>query len=348
MEIKERTCPICGKSFLPYNQNQVYCSPECSTLGGDRSERENRRYQAALAKAQAKRSKLEKKQQLSISDAARLLNVSRPTIYRLIDEGSLSPIRISPRSIRIPREQLQNLIPESKADSGTPPDKVISKDEALTRYGISETWLYRKTRVLGIRSAIVGGKAYFPKKDLDRLFPPKSCFDRKKWVTLEDLERTENLSEKRILTIAAEHDITREKVGHLLLLSLPEWKKARELISKLSRYYMSREQATRHYHIGNNRFYDGVHGAGLVPVKSGHYAYYKISDLDKLFKNKEPNIPKEIRRDYVQSCDVTKRYHIGMKRFLDETKAAGVTKVRTEGRQVWYKKDELDKLFKKL
>lgn len=80
-----------GKSFLPYNQNQVYCSPECSTLGGDRSERENRRYQAALAKAQAKRSKLETKSQLSISDAARLLNVSRPTIYRLIDEGTLSP-----------------------------------------------------------------------------------------------------------------------------------------------------------------------------------------------------------------------------------------------------------------
>ena len=102
-------------------------SPERATkqnigeIGGDRSERENRRYQAALAKAQAKRSKLETKQQLSISDAARLLNVIRPTIYRLIDEGTLSPIRISPRSVRIPREQLQNLIPESKADSGNPP-----------------------------------------------------------------------------------------------------------------------------------------------------------------------------------------------------------------------------------
>lgn len=201
MEIKERTCPICGKPFLPYNQNQVYCSLECSTLGGDRSERENRRYQAAITKAQAKRTQLETKQQLSISDAARILNVIRPTIYRLIDEGTLSPIRISARSIRIPREQLQTLIPESKADSGNPPDKVISKDEALTRYGISETWLYRKTRAIGIRSAIVGGKAYFPKKDLDRLFPPKSCFDRKKWVTLEDIERTEGLSEKRILTI---------------------------------------------------------------------------------------------------------------------------------------------------
>ena len=75
---------------------------------------------------------------------------------------------------------------------------------------------------------------------------------------------------------------------------------------------MTREQATSHYHIGNIRFYDGVHGAGLTPVKSGHYAYYKITDLDKLFKNKEPNIPKEIRRDYVRSCDVTKKYHIAM------------------------------------
>ena len=348
MEIKERTCIICGKSFVPYTSSQVYCSPACSTLGGDRSERENRRYQAALAETADARTKLENKQQISISDAARLLNVSRPTIYKLIDEGTLSPIRISARVIRIPREQLQHLIPESKTNSGQVPDKVISKDEALTRYGISETWLYRKTRVLGIRSTIVGGKAYFPKKDLDRLFPPKSCYDRKRWITLEDLERTEGLSEKRILTIAAEHEITREKVGRLLLLSLPEWKKARELICKLSRYYMTREQATSHYHIGNIRFYDGVHGAGLTPVKSGHYAYYKITDLDKVFKNKEPNIPKEIRRDYVRSCDVTKKYHIGMKRFLDETKAANVTKVRTEGKQVWYKKDELDKLFKKL
>ena len=153
-------------------------------------------------------------------------------------------LRISAHVIRIPREQLQHLIPESKTNSGQVPDKVISKVEALTRYGISETWLYRKTRGFGIRSSIVGGKTYFPKKDLDRLFPPKYCYDRKRWVTLDDLERTKGLSEKRILTIAAEHDITREKVGRLLLLSLPEWKKARELISKHSRYYMTREQAT--------------------------------------------------------------------------------------------------------
>ena len=100
MEIKERTCILCGKTFIPYSQNQVYCFPECSTLGGDRSECENRRYQATLAKVEAKLAKLETKQQLSISDAARLLNLSRPTIYRLIDEGTLSPSTVTPSSCR--------------------------------------------------------------------------------------------------------------------------------------------------------------------------------------------------------------------------------------------------------
>lgn len=39
-------------------------------------------------------------------------------------------------------------------------------------------------------------------------------------------------------------------------------------------------------------------------------------------------------------------YHVGQKRFSEETKAANVTKVRTEGNFMWYKKSELDKLFK--
>lgn len=59
-------------------------------------------------------------------------------------------------------------------------------------------------------------------------------------------------------------------------------------------------------------------------------------------------IPTEIRKNYMRSGDALKYYHLGQKRFSEETRAAGVTKVRTEGNYVWYKKDELDKLFKKI
>ena len=68
-------------------------------------------------------------------------------------------------------------------------------------------------------------------------------------------------------------------------------------------------------------------------------------ELDRLFKNKTPKIPLEIRRDYIRGQDALKRYHIGQKRFSEMTKAAGVTKIRTKGNYIWYKKSELDTLF---
>ena len=71
-------------------------------------------------------------------------------------------------------------------------------------------------------------------------------------------------------------------------------------------------------------------------------------DYDRtcIFKDKSPNIPEEIRRNYVTAKDALKMYHVGQKRFSEETKAANVTKGRTEGNFMWYKKSELDKLFK--
>ena len=88
--------------------------------------------------------------------------------------------------------------------------------------------------------------------------------------------------------------------------------------------------------------------AGVEGIRQGNRVYYRIVDLDRLFKDKTPKIPAEIRKNYMRSGDALKYYHLGQKRFSEETQAAGVTKVRTEGNYVWYKKDELDKLFKKI
>lgn len=64
-----------------------------------------------------------------------------------------------------------------------------------------------------------------------------------------------------------------------------------------------------------------------------------------IVQEQEAMIPTEIRRNYIRGCQALKKYHIGQKRFSEMTKAAGVTKVRTEGNFVWYKKSELDTLF---
>ena len=92
-------------------------------------------------------------------------------------------------------------------------------------------------------------------------------------------------------------------------------------------------------------FYDAVRENKLQCIRQNRCVYYNIQDLNRLFKNKKPMIPTEIRRNYIRGCQALKKYHIGQKRFSEMTKAAGVTKVRTEGNFVWYKKSELDTLF---
>lgn len=343
----KRICQHCGKPFVPRTRAQYFCSPRCSSLAQDKSERDRIKVGRAIEAQKQDQARLSDKQSLSISDAALLLNVSRPTIYRLIEEGKLSPIRLTKRTIRIPMEQLQTLRDPKTEPINPDESSVIALSEALTRFGVTKAWLYEKAKRHGIKSVLVNGKAFFPKKDLERIFPPKSAYDRKKWYTMDELEAAHDLSEKRVLTIIGQHKIPTQMVGRLRLVSRKEWDKARKTIGKLERYYICRQDALKYYHISNNTFIDKTKGLDLEFVNSGHFKYYKKKDLDALFKDKTPNIPKEIRRDYMRGKDALKHYHITQQTFLDYTKAAQVTKVKTEGRFVWYKKSELDRLFKK-
>ena len=110
---------------------------------------------------------------------------------------------------------------------------------------------------------------------------------------------------------------------------------------------MTAEDACKTYRIGMVKFREYVNAANLQSVRYGHFKYYRKNDLNKILLDRSPKIPKEITKNYMRCKDALKKSHIGLPRFLDETKAAGVEKVRTEGNFVWYKKEQLDKLFKK-
>lgn len=344
----KKICPVCGKEFVPYVSGQIFCSKSCGKTAKYAIERDTLAVGKSIARRKSMREKESGEKLLSISAAARFLNVSRPTIYSCIESGVLSPVPFSEKSVRIPMSQLVLLQKSAPDPDINVPVTSISKDDALKRYAISETWLYRKTKAHGVSSIIVKGKAYFPKDALDRLFPPRSAYDRSKWYTVDDLVQAQGLTDKRILTIVSEHKIETARVRQLMLISKEGWKKARVLLSKLDRYYYTADQACKEYRIGPVKFREIIGAAGLQGVQNGHFKYYKIAELEPLLRDRSPKIPKEITKNYIRCKDALKKYHIGLQRFLDETKANNVEKIKTAGNFVWYKKSELDKLFKKL
>ena len=65
-----------------------------------RKKRARTKARKARIETSAAREALEGKTHLSISEAAKFLGVSRPTLYARIEQGELTPLRVSTRTIR--------------------------------------------------------------------------------------------------------------------------------------------------------------------------------------------------------------------------------------------------------
>ncbi len=341
-----RICKYCGKTFTPEHGRQIFCSDACRINHKNQEKRLRNAAKKNVLSTHDTRAALSGKEYLSITEAAAFLGITRPTVYARIKEGELVPVRFGTRTLRIPMDQLvantERLPQPSNGDFST----LISKEEALERYEISDTWLYKKIRPEGIRPRIVKGKAFFPKKDLDRLFPPRVVYNAEDWYNADELIEKEGLTRKYITNLVRVKGIPHCRKGKVLLVSRKEWDTARLFRGDIEKNYLTCDQAKKRYHLANKTFYDKIKEAGVTGIRQGNSVYFKISDLDPLFKDKTPKIPPHIRRDYIRRNDAIAHYHVGTKRFTEETEAAGVTRIRTEGNFVWYKKSELDELFK--
>lgn len=344
-----RICRCCGKPFTPEFGRQLFCSPACRKKDTTKRKRIKTQSEKGGLEARDTRKILESKTYLSITEAALYLGVSRPTIYKRIRNGELKALRVTPRTIRIPIAKLETdttIKPRFKVTAD--PSTLISKDEVLTRYAVSESLLYRKLKKENTRPRLVNGKSYLPKDTLDKILKPKPRYNPEEWYDAAEIMQSEGITRKHLSEILRKKQISCIRIGHTLLIDKKEWNTGRLLKGDIGKNYLTVDQAKKHYRIGQQTFYDKTNAAGIQGTRTGKFVYYKKSDLDRLFKDKSPKIPTEIRRNYILGRDALKHYHIGQKRFSEETQAARVTKVRTEGNFVWYKKDELDRIFNKL
>ena len=296
----------------------------------------------------------EPKQYLSITEAAEFLGVSRPTIYARLNSGELPYNQVSSRTIRIPLSALTSIQttihPTKKNQHLTAHDlrNYITREEVLQSYNIEKSKFHKVLQSNGIKAVRHGQKALYLKTQMHDLFYKETFPDVKEWYTSEELSIREGISRKHICATAHKLGIPVKRAGTVCYISKTGWDDRKLSPSILEIDYMTVYQAKKHYHIGGKTFYDTVNANNLSKVRKGNYVYFSIKDLDRLFKDKTPHIPPEIKRNYIRGCDALKLYHIGQKRFTEETRTAGIEKIRTEGNFVWYRKDQLDKLFKTL
>ncbi len=341
-------CQNCGKVFERSFGRQVFCCEKC------RREKMNERRRSVrrLAGENAVEEKIAKSfdgekgaKYVSIKDAALLLEVSRPTIYRRIAAGELRPIRVSSRTIRVS-------VSELLADSGIETDEnkgdfsvPIKLEEALSFYGVSRSKFFVAIKKAGIRARRIKGVDFFPKPDLDALFPAPVKYVRDEWYSVDEIMDKTGLTRKYIRDFVRKRGIGKI-AGQRILINKKEWDLNRFSRGQLSEEFLTVDQAKKIYHIGQGRFYETVNDARIERLRVGAFVYFRKSDLDKLFGVDVPSVPEDIIKNYICAKEALKAYHVGQKRFSEETTRCGVEKIRLKG-FMWYKREELDRIFGK-
>lgn len=231
---------------------------------------------------------------------------------------------------------------ENKGDFSVP----IKLTEALALYGVSRSKFFAAIKKAGIRSRRIKGVDFFPKLDLDRVFPTPIRYNRDEWYSVDEIMEKTGLTRKYIRDFVRKRGIGKIAVGQRILINKKEWDLERFSKGQLAEEFLTVDQAKKLYHIGQGRFYETVNAAGIERHRDGVSVYFRKSDLEKLFGCNVPSVPDDVIKNYICAKEALKTYHIGQKRFSEETTRFCVEKIRLKG-FMWYRREDLDRVFGK-
>lgn len=173
----QRKCKVCGTLFYAKTVSSWYCSRNCTCAAYRIKKRDEKNEQ----KRKEKVSKIpDDRPYISVAEAVALFGVSRNSLYRLINNGTIPAINMGQRLTRISRAHLEASFPlieeQPKELPVSPASFKFDESDCYTIgqitdiYGISESTVYKAIRKQSIPSCQRGNYVYVPKVEIDKLF----------------------------------------------------------------------------------------------------------------------------------------------------------------------------------
>jgi excisionase family DNA binding protein len=293
----KKVCQFCGKTFTAQTSTTKYCSDICSNRGGKAEKRQERLRIESEAIKERNRQNLLSQENLSLTDAAALLGISRPTLYNLLKTKNIELLRISKRTIRVKKSDLMNLYQNSAvtiAPINTPIAEIskakeehISIPEALQQFNISLTWFYRKIKTAEIKPATIDGKTLYPLRPLKKLFAKKQYANIAEWYTVAEIVEKFGVSKQYVYEYTSDHKLPRKKQGIEVLISKYHWDQSKGLDPAENENYYTVPQATEKYNIGRNHLYGVIRAHKISKIARGNKILIHKETLDKLMNKRK-------------------------------------------------------------
>ena len=289
-----KVCQHCGRIFQTTEFAGKFCSDACAKKAYKVRRKQQFQAEESAAIKEQRRKELAEKENLSITEAAQLLGVSRNTIYSLIDTAGIQLMRISKRTIRIRREDLDKLydskrvisplthsiqeIEEAKAE------QLISRSEIIATYEISDAYFFKKMKENGIKCQMISGIGYYPQADIKRLFkkpsPPKDLSD---YYSVDELCEKFNMNKQTVYSYVSQHKTPKIKQDGKVYISRIHWNREHGLDPQEQQEYYTIEQITEKYGITRNHLYQLIKDNRLKKIQRGTNILVLRTDIDAYF-----------------------------------------------------------------
>lgn len=174
----QRVCQYCDEEFTAQTTVTKYCSHKCAQRAYKQRKKEekiNKSNTETLKKKLRPIEELKAKEFLTVREAAALLSCSVRSVYRLIENNTISATNLSERMTRINRSELDTLMSPKPIKKSRELafeydlEDCYTMTEIQSIYGISETALYDMVKRNNIPKKKKGWYSYVPKAIIDKL-----------------------------------------------------------------------------------------------------------------------------------------------------------------------------------
>lgn len=288
----KKICQHCGAEFIAQKRTTKFCSKRCANIAYKARTDEHKRQLKQQNLIEARTHELLENPYLSLTQAAKVLQISRTTLYQLIEKHNIPLKRLTARTIRIAQEDLNKIefaqrAPQPMPTTATENNPILTtREEVMATYQISYAWFFSQLKKHKIKALKLGGRGYFyNREEMDRIFSNKQVLHITEWYTFSEVRDMSGLRTESICNIVKVNKIPKKKVNNIVYISKRHWDEARGKNLKTDEYY-TMKQINAKYGLSCNYLYCFLRDQGIERIKIGNFAYFKKETIDQILTNR--------------------------------------------------------------
>ena len=272
----QKKCKWCGQIFIARKTSTNYCSHKCNNAAYKERIRQERiaTYQKEIS-INAEETSIENKEFYTPPEVAKLLGISRASIYRYMAENIIKAVQFKGKTL-VRRKDIELLF-ENAAEykKRIPIEKAPITDfyttaEVKEKYHVNESWIFVIAKKHNIPRTFNRGKTYWSKKHIDAYFTKKAPDpDITEWYSTQEMQEKFGMTLSAIYTFAYKNAIPKKKEGIMVYYSKKHVDIAKGIAKPEETMYYTVAEAMEKFNLTRDQLYHYVKWHHVSKVKKG-------------------------------------------------------------------------------